>query len=63
MEKKNNMDLSYRENNSNKNAKLIMVKNRMGYIFPLFASFIILDDNDYSDSYLVKIKMEMIDSK
>jgi len=56
-------DLSERENNSNKNAKLIMVKNRMGYIFPLLASFMILDDNDYSDSYLVKIKMEMKDSK
>ena len=27
------------------------------------ASFMILDDNDYSDSYLVKIKMEMKDSK
>jgi len=61
--KNNKMDLSYRENNSNKNAKLIMVKNRMGYIFPLLASFMILDDNDYSDSYLVKIKMEMKDSK
>ena len=61
--KNNNIDLSYRENNSNKNAKLIMVKNRMGYIFPLMASFLILDDNDYSDSYLVKIKMEMKDSK
>ena len=61
--KNNKMDLSYRENNSNKNAKLVMVKNRMGYIFPLLASFMILDDNDYSDSYLVKIKMEMKDSK
>ena len=61
--KNNKIDISYRENNSNKNAKLIMVKNRMGYVFPLLAYFMILDDNDYSDSYLVKIKMEMKDAK
>jgi len=61
--KNNKMDLSERENNSNQNVKLIMVKNRMGYIFPVLASFMILDDNDYSDSYIVKIKIEMKDSK
>jgi len=42
--KNNKMDLSERENNSNQNVKLIMVKNRMGYIFPVLASFMILDD-------------------
>ena len=54
----NQNDLSFQENDSNKNTKLIIVKSRMGYIFPLFASFTILDDNDYSDSFLVKIKLE-----
>ena len=54
----NQNELAYNENDSNKNTKLIVVKNRMGYIFPLFASFRLLDDNDYSDSILVKIKME-----
>ena len=48
----------YQVNDSNKNTKLIIVKNKMGYIFPLFASYIILDDNDYSDSILVRIKIE-----
>ena len=35
----------------------------MGYIFTLFASFTILDDNDYSDSFLVKTKLENKQSK
>ena len=51
-------ELSYQENDLNKNTKLIMVKSRMGYIFPLFSSLNVLDDNDYSDSFLVKSKME-----
>ena len=40
-----------------------MVKSRMGYIFPLYATYKFLDDNHYSDSYLVKIKMETKESK
>ena len=56
-------DLSYQENELNKNIKLILVKCRMGYIFPLYATFMFLDDNDYSDSYFVKIKMETKESK
>ena len=54
----NQKDLSYQENDSNKTTKLILVKSRMGYVYPLFASFIVSDDNDYSDSYLIKVKME-----
>ena len=48
----------FNENESNKNSKLILVKSRMGYIFPFFSSFIFSDDNDYSNSFLVKIKLE-----
>ena len=59
----NQDDLSYSENDSNKNGKLVLVKSRMGYIFPLFASFKFLVDNDYSDSFLIKIKMENRESK
>jgi len=59
----NQNDLSYQENELNKNRKLIMVKSRMGYIIPLYSSFMLLDDNDYSDSYLIKIKMEAKESK
>jgi hypothetical protein len=54
----NQKDISFQENDSNKNAQLIIIKNRMGYISPLMASFKVIDDNDYSDSFLVKIKME-----
>ena len=35
----------------------------MGYIFPLYATFMILDNNDYSDSFLVKIKLEFKEFK
>jgi len=56
-------NLSYQENELNKNRKLIIVKSRMGYIFPLYSTFMFLDDNDYSDSYFVKIKMETKESK
>ena len=54
----NQADLSFSENDSNKNSKIVIVKSRMGYIFPLYASFTFLDDNDYTDSFLVKIKMD-----
>ena len=59
----NQNDLSYQENELNKNRKIFIVKSRMGYIFPLYSTFMFLDDNDYSDSYLVKIKMETKESK
>jgi len=59
----NQSDLSYQENDLNKNRKLTIVKSRMAYIFPLYATFMFLDDNDYSDSYLIKIKMETKESK
>ena len=55
--------MSYQENDSNKNIKVIIVKNRMGYIIPLFSSIKIIEDNDYSDSTLIKIKMEKRESK
>ena len=56
-------NLSFRENDSNKDSKLIMIKNRMGYIFPFFSSLTISNDNDYSDSFLVKSKLENRDTK
>ena len=62
-EQNSQKDLSYRGNDSNENSKLFISKNRMGYIFPLFISFKIMDNNDYSDSFLVKFKMENKESK
>ena len=54
----NQKEFAYSQNDISKNAKILIVKSRMGYIFPLFASVTILEDNDYSDSVLVKLKME-----
>ena len=61
--KENDQKELYQENDSNKNRKLLIVKNKMGYIIPLFASFYFIDDNDYSDSFLIKIKIERRESK
>jgi len=55
--------LSINENESNGNEKLIVVKNRNGYIFPFFCSLTVSDDNDYSDSFLIKMKFERKESK
>ena len=61
--KNNQNDLSFRENDSNKNSKLMIIKNRMGYIFPIYSSFTILNDNDYLDSFLIKFKFENKEQK
>ena len=59
----NQKNLSYQENDTNKNIRLILVKSRKGYIFPLFVYLSILDDNDYSNSIIIKMKMEGKESK
>ena len=59
----NQTDLSFRENQTSKNTKLILIKDRIGYIFPLTANFKILDDNDYSDTFLLKMKLDNKDNK
>ena len=59
----NQSDLSFRENQTTKNTKLILIKDRIGYIFPLLATCKILDDNDYSDTFLLKMKLENRDNK
>ena len=56
-------DLAFIGNDTNENSKLFISKNRMGYIFPLFISFKIMDNNDYSDSFLIKLKIENKESK
>ena len=59
----NQNDLSFRESQTSKNTKLIIIKDRIGYIFPLNSYFKFLDDNDYSDTFLLKMKLENKDSK
>ena len=62
-EQNSQKDLSFIGNDSNENLKLFISKSRMGYVFPLFTSFKIVDNNDYSDSFLIKLKMENKESK
>ena len=46
------------QNDSNKNSIFIFMKTRNGYIYPFSSSYIFSDNNDYSDSSLIKIKIE-----
>ena len=46
------------ENEFNQNSELTIIKNKMGYIFPIYSSCIALNDTDYSDSFLVKYRFE-----
>ena len=58
---KNKEKDSFRD--SNKKLIFIPVKNKMGYIVPLNAKFTLYDDNDYSNSFIIKTKFELKDSK
>ena len=59
----NQSDLSFQEDETAKNTKLILIKDRIGYIYPLISQFTILDDNDYSDTFLLKMKFKNQDNK
>ena len=49
--------------NVNKKQNFILLRNKIGYLQPMFATFTIYDDNDYSNTYVIKAKMEPKDSK
>ena len=55
--------LNNEEQELNKKIKLMVIKNSMGYILPLLATFKLLNDDDYSDTHLIKIKMDNKESK
>ena len=42
---KNQKEITYQERDSNKITNIIIVKSRMGYIFPLYSSLRVLDDS------------------
>ena len=46
-----------------KNKSFILIKNKMGYIIPFYLSYSIFEDNDFSDSFLIKMKLESVDTK
>ena len=46
-----------------KKSSFIILKNKMGYIIPFNSKFNLYDDNDFSNSYLIKAKLETTDNK
>ena len=52
---------SYR--GSDKKETFILPKTKMGYLTPLNAKFTVYDDNDFSDNFVIKVKMEAKDTK
>ena len=42
---------------------ILLIKSKIGYLVPFNAEYSIYDDNDFSNSYFIKIKLEAIDSK
>ena len=49
--------------NVNKKQNFILLRNKIGYLLPMNATFTIYDDSDYSNTYIIKAKMEPKDSK
>ena len=51
-------------NKGNDNKQIFLLpKNKMGYILPFVSKFFIYDDNDFSNSYIIKAKLESKDVK
>ena len=46
-----------------KKRTFILIKNKMGYLTPFNAKFTIFDDNDFSNSFLIKAQLEFNDIK
>ena len=42
---------------------LLLTKNKMGYINPFYIKCTICEDNDFSDSFLIRMKLESVDIK
>ena len=59
--KQNSNRNSYRENDK-KNVFLV-AKTKMGYLMPLMSKFTINEDNDFSNSFIIKSQMESKDTK
>ena len=49
--------------NGDKNKIFTLFKDKMGYLIPFNTKYTIFDDNDFSNSFLIKTKLELTDSK
>ena len=61
----NNIKNEANENFSDSIAKrtFILIKNKMGYLIPFNSYFTLYDDNDFSNSFIIKARLESIDTK
>ena len=50
-------------NISENKSTFILIKTKIGYIIPFNAKFILYDDNDFSNSFLIKANLELTDKK
>ena len=50
-------------NGGDKKLNILLVKSKIGYLIPFNSEYSIYDDNDFSNSYFIRIKLEAIDSK
>ena len=48
---------------SDKSKQFTLIKNKMGYLIPFNVRFILYDNNDFSNNYLIKAKYESRDVK
>ena len=46
-----------------KKKTFILIKSKMGYLVPFNAKYTIFDDNDFSNSYVIKANLELRDAK
>ena len=49
--------------NDNKKHAFILLRNKIGYLLPMNATVHIYDDSDYSNTYIIKVKLEPKDAK
>ena len=54
---------NYNIKEEDKSKSFILIKNKMGYIHPFFAKILVNVDNDFSDSFLVQLNLEEVDTK
>jgi len=50
-------------NGGEKKLNVLLIKSKIGYLIPFNSEYSIYDDNDFSNSYFIKLKLEIIDSK
>ena len=50
-------------NRTEKFNNFILMKSKIGYLVPFNSNYLIYDDNDFSNSFIIKVKLEPRDSK